>query len=162
MTTLDELEDYFHDVQGRFRKRKGRTRDGEDDDIDYDALLASLSVKGDTQIVGSPAHKDVVHPVVRLLHERRRRIEEIESRREDEGSFRRVRRTLPPEDGFRVALAIEGGGMRGCVTAGMAAAVHHLGLEDAIDVVYGSSAGTVIGAYCEFLETVMDVRFGWF
>ena len=26
----------------------------------------------------------------------------------------------------------------------------YLGLEDTIDVVYGSSAGTVIGACCEF------------
>jgi len=37
--------------------------------------------------------------------------------------------------------------MRGCVTAGMVTAIHHLGLEDTVDVVYGSSAGTVIGAY---------------
>ena len=37
--------------------------------------------------------------------------------------------------------------MRGCLTAGMVTAIHHLGLEDTVDVVYGSSAGTVIGAY---------------
>lgn len=37
--------------------------------------------------------------------------------------------------------------MRGCVTAGMVCAIHYLGLEDAFDVIYGSSAGTVIGAY---------------
>jgi len=33
------------------------------------------------------------------------------------------------------------------VTAGMVACIHYLGLEDCFDVVYGSSAGTVIGAY---------------
>jgi hypothetical protein len=37
--------------------------------------------------------------------------------------------------------------MRGCITAGMVCAIHYLGLEDAFDVIYGSSAGTVIGAY---------------
>lgn len=33
------------------------------------------------------------------------------------------------------------GGMRGCVGAGMLAALTHLGMSDAFDVVYGSSAG---------------------
>jgi hypothetical protein len=33
--------------------------------------------------------------------------------------------------------------MRGCVGAGMLAAINHLGLRDAFDVVYGSSAGRV-------------------
>lgn len=37
--------------------------------------------------------------------------------------------------------------MRGCVSAGMVAAIYYLGLQDTIDVVYGSSAGTVIGSY---------------
>lgn len=142
--SIEELNDYFDDVKGRFRKKKGG------DDIDHDALLASLSVKGDTQSIGSPDRKDEVHPVVRLLHERKRRIEEIKSTENStdaDGKKRNVRRTMPPDDGFRVALAVEGGGMRGCVTAGMVTAIHHLGLEDAVDVVYGSSAGTVIGAY---------------
>ena len=39
------------------------------------------------------------------------------------------------------------GGMRGCVGAGMLAALNHLGLRDAFDVVYGSSAGSLMGAY---------------
>jgi len=37
--------------------------------------------------------------------------------------------------------------MRGCITAGMVTALHYLGLEDTVDVIYGSSAGTIIGAY---------------
>jgi predicted patatin/cPLA2 family phospholipase len=50
-------------------------------------------------------------------------------------------------DGLRVALAIEGGGMRGTVTAGMALALHELGLLPAFDAVYGASAGAISGAW---------------
>ena len=50
-------------------------------------------------------------------------------------------------DTKKIALAIEGGGMRGCVSAGATAALNILGIHDAIDVVYGSSAGAMIGAY---------------
>ena len=37
--------------------------------------------------------------------------------------------------------------MRGSVSAGMAAALEQLGLHDAFDVVYGSSAGALVGTY---------------
>lgn len=37
--------------------------------------------------------------------------------------------------------------MRGCVSAGMIAAVVTLGLMDTFDAVYGSSAGSLVGAY---------------
>ncbi|CAN0145432.1 unnamed protein product [Ectocarpus sp. 8 AP-2014] len=37
--------------------------------------------------------------------------------------------------------------MRGCVSAGMIAAVSTLGLMDTFDAVYGSSAGSLVGAY---------------
>jgi predicted patatin/cPLA2 family phospholipase len=50
-------------------------------------------------------------------------------------------------DGHRLALAIEGGGMRGTVTAGMALGVHELGLTPVFDDVYGSSAGAITGAW---------------
>jgi hypothetical protein len=50
-------------------------------------------------------------------------------------------------DTHHVALAIEGGGLRGAVCSGMAAAIATLGLTDAFDSVWGSSAGAVIGAY---------------
>lgn len=156
VTTLKDLDDYFYDVKHRFRKRKRKRRNNGTGDsiensrkvIDYDALLASLSVKGDTQIIGSAKHKDLIHPVVKLLHERRRQIEKIKKEKEiDPDNSTSPYREMPPDDGFRVALAVEGGGMRGCVTAGMVTAIHYLGLQDTIDVVYGSSAGTVIGAY---------------
>ncbi|GMH83696.1 hypothetical protein TL16_g09687 [Triparma laevis f. inornata] len=47
----------------------------------------------------------------------------------------------------KVALAIEGGGMRGSVSAGMVTAISYLGLHDRVSSVYGSSAGSMIGAY---------------
>jgi predicted patatin/cPLA2 family phospholipase len=50
-------------------------------------------------------------------------------------------------DGATLAVAIEGGGMRGIVSAGMAAALETLGLRDTIDRVYGSSAGSLNGAF---------------
>lgn len=50
-------------------------------------------------------------------------------------------------DSNKIALCIEGGGMRGCVAAGSSAAINFLGLNDAIDIVYGSSAGSMVAAY---------------
>jgi predicted patatin/cPLA2 family phospholipase len=51
------------------------------------------------------------------------------------------------KDGARVALAIEGGAMRGTISGGMALALHELGLVSALDAVYGSSAGAISGAW---------------
>jgi predicted patatin/cPLA2 family phospholipase len=51
------------------------------------------------------------------------------------------------DDGPRIVLAIEGGGMRGTVSGGMAFALHELGLVEAFDAVYGSSAGAISGAW---------------
>lgn len=53
----------------------------------------------------------------------------------------------PHSDGARIALAIEGGAMRGIVSAGMVSALEALGLTHAFDAVYGSSAGAINGAY---------------
>ena len=100
-----------------------------------DKLLKSIHVIGDTQNIGSPDSPEIIHPAVKILHERRRRNSQISS-------------VSPrPDDGFKVALSIEGGGMRGCISAGMVGAINYLGLDDAVDVVYGSSAGALIGAY---------------
>jgi predicted patatin/cPLA2 family phospholipase len=71
------------------------------------------------------------HPVVRVLRRRR-----------EEGSRPGAR-----SDGRRVALVIEGGAMRGVVSAGMAAALDQLGLRDAFDEVHGASAGAFNGAF---------------
>jgi predicted acylesterase/phospholipase RssA len=51
------------------------------------------------------------------------------------------------EDGLRVALAVEGGGMRGTISGGMALALHELGLVCAFDAAYGASAGAISAAW---------------
>jgi predicted patatin/cPLA2 family phospholipase len=54
-----------------------------------------------------------------------------------------VRALQSRPDGARLALVVEGGGMRGAVSGGMALALHELGLDRAFDAAYGSSAGTL-------------------
>lgn len=54
---------------------------------------------------------------------------------------------VPHGDGARIALAVEGGAMRGVISAGMVAALEVLGLTHAFDAVYGSSAGAINAAY---------------
>jgi len=49
-------------------------------------------------------------------------------------------------DRHRVALVLEGGGMRGVVSAGMTAAIERLGLTGCFDLVVGSSAGALNAA----------------
>jgi predicted patatin/cPLA2 family phospholipase len=49
-------------------------------------------------------------------------------------------------DPHRVALVLEGGGMRGVVSAAMTAALERLGLAQSFDLVVGSSAGAINGA----------------
>jgi predicted patatin/cPLA2 family phospholipase len=73
---------------------------------------------------------DRSHPVLDVLRERK-----------ESGSVPGERR-----DSHRVALAIEGGGMRGVVSAGMSAALERLGLTRCFDLVVGSSAGAINGA----------------
>ena len=51
------------------------------------------------------------------------------------------------DDGYRLALAIEGGGMRGVVSAGMLVALEQLGMTGTIDMVVGTSAGALAGAF---------------
>ena len=62
--------------------------------------------------------------------------------RVQEGSRPRQRR-----DAHKIGLAIEGGSMRGVVTAGMVAGLEYLGLLPTFDVVYGTSAGAMNGAF---------------
>jgi predicted patatin/cPLA2 family phospholipase len=71
------------------------------------------------------------HPVVALIRKRR-----------DEGSLPGHR-----DDGRRIALVIEGGGMRGVVSAGMTAAIEQLGFTNAFDEVHGASAGAFNAAF---------------
>jgi predicted patatin/cPLA2 family phospholipase len=80
-----------------------------------------------------------VHPVAQVLRQRR-----------EEGSKPGSR-----ADGHRVALAVEGGGMRGIVSGAMMTVLRDQGLEDAFDDIYAVSAGAVNSAY--FLA-----GYGWY
>lgn len=51
------------------------------------------------------------------------------------------------DDPFTLALAIEGGGMRGVISAGMLVALEQLGITGCIDMVVGTSAGALAGAF---------------
>jgi predicted patatin/cPLA2 family phospholipase len=53
----------------------------------------------------------------------------------------------PHGDGASVALAVEGGAMRGVISAGMVSGLEEIGLAGAFDAVYGSSAGAINAAY---------------
>jgi len=61
------------------------------------------------------------------------------------------------DDKAKLALSIEGGGMRGAVSAGMVGAIACLGLCDCFDEIYGSSAGSIVGAYMISRQMCIDV-----
>ncbi len=71
------------------------------------------------------------HPVVQLIKSRR-----------NQGSQPGAR-----DDGRRIGLVIEGGGMRGIVSAGMTAAIEQLGFTRVFDEVHGASAGAFNAAF---------------
>lgn len=133
VTTVDELEPYWADEEQRFR------RNDKSNSIDYTALLKALSVIGDTQHLGAPETADYTHPVAHVIHQRLG--QPLPQPSDLDAAGRRK------SDGCRIALAVEGGGMRGCVSAGMICALGHLNMTSAFDVIYGSSAGTIVGAY---------------
>jgi predicted patatin/cPLA2 family phospholipase len=79
------------------------------------------------------------HPVLDLL-----------AKRIADGSAPRHR-----SDEARLALVIEGGGMRGVVAGGMVTALDELGLQEAFDLVIGTSAGALAGAFFLASQTHM-------
>jgi hypothetical protein len=101
------------------------------------AMLSTLTPKG---------HKNAnvfSHDIVKLLVQRYQD-QSVPGRR-------------PAHDTAKLALCIEGGGMRGAVSAGMTASIAALGLSNAFDVVYGSSAGAVVGSYFVTRQMCLDV-----
>jgi predicted patatin/cPLA2 family phospholipase len=74
---------------------------------------------------------DADHPVLALLRRRR------------EAGSSPGNRT----DKAKLGLAVEGGGMRGVVSASMLTALEDLGYSDAIDAVYACSSGAINSAY---------------
>lgn len=95
--------------------------------IDEGYRVSDLDVRGSTREFISSE----INPVIKAIHDRK------------------LAGSIPGErsDGLKIGLAIEGGGMRGCVACGMATGLWHLGLSDSVDIVYGSSAGSLVGAY---------------
>src|SRR5271165_4339677 len=59
-----------------------------------------------------------------------------------EGSRRGAR-----SDRAVIALAIEGGGLRGVISAGMCLLLEKTGLIDAVDLIYGASSGALNGSF---------------
>jgi predicted patatin/cPLA2 family phospholipase len=74
---------------------------------------------------------DVNHPVLALLRQRR-----------DEASVPGQR-----TDNATLGLAVEGGGMRGVVSASMLTALDDLGFTNAIDSIYATSSGAINSSY---------------
>jgi predicted patatin/cPLA2 family phospholipase len=74
------------------------------------------------------------HPVLDALRERR-----------DNGSTPADR--AAHDDGRRIGLAVEGGGMRGVISGAMITALDDLGFRPAFDAVYGTSAGALNAAF---------------
>ena len=89
------------------------------------------------------------HPVLELVKQRVMTNSTPGNRSPTEASSA----SAPPH----LALVIEGGGMRGAVSAGMAAALSTLDLLDAFDSVHGSSAGAIVGAYLVSRQLCTDV-----
>lgn len=51
------------------------------------------------------------------------------------------------EDGARIALGVEGGGVAVAMAAGMASGLERAGLTAGLDAVYGTSSGALVAAY---------------
>lgn len=81
--------------------------------------------------VWQPVAEPVSSPVVGCVYERWQ-----------SGSRRGER-----QDGRIIALAVEGGGMRAVISAGMCTVLEAVGLTDAFDVIYGTSSGALNGSY---------------
>lgn len=74
---------------------------------------------------------DINHPVLALLRQRRKELS-VPGKRSDTQ---------------KVGLAVEGGGMRGVVSASMLTALDDLGFANTIDAVYSCSSGAINSAY---------------
>ena len=88
------------------------------------ATVATMTTSGPVAV---PA---TAHPVMQVLRERARTASQPGAR----------------ADRHRVALVLEGGGMRGVVSAGMTAALERLGMSPRSTSSAGSSAGAINGA----------------
>jgi len=106
-------------------------------------MIGNVMAEDEPEIANEAAKSIFSHEVLNLLHQR------YHSR---STPFSRA-----ANDTSKLALSIEGGGMRGAVSGGMAAAICCLGLCDAFDAIYGSSAGSIIGSYFVSRQLYLDV-----
>jgi len=117
------------------------------EDIEFDTPLVKLSPSGTKNIAPplpqTPPNAPISHEVLQLIATRA----QTSSRPSNRHST----------DTAHLSLFIEGGGMRGAVSAGMAAAIAVLGLTNTFDSIYGSSAGSVVGAYMVSRQMCVDV-----
>jgi predicted patatin/cPLA2 family phospholipase len=79
----------------------------------------------------SDPNSQTVHPLIELMRERM----QTQSQRGERS------------DGRTLALAIEGGGSAGVISAGMCVALEKTGLIDTVDLIYGTSSGALNGSY---------------
>jgi predicted acylesterase/phospholipase RssA len=85
------------------------------------------------------------HPVLEVMHARK-------SRHDCPGNR---------GDPHKIGLTIQGGGMRGVVSAAMLTALDDLGLGNVFDAIYGSSSGAMNGAYFLSGEGWRKLRIYW-
>ncbi|GIF39679.1 patatin-like phospholipase family protein [Actinoplanes xinjiangensis] len=132
--------DYLGPARGRTLRATGTVLQAEGRRAACRCELHAVAEDGSTTLV-AVAQGTIIAPVasavVRAPVTRGRRgptVQEVLTAR---------RRTGSNDDGATVALVIEGGGMRGIVSAAMAAAIEEEGFLDAVDLIVGTSAGAV-------------------
>jgi len=59
-------------------------------------------------------------------------------------------------DPYKLGLVVQGGGMRGVVSAGALTVLHFLGLRRVFDATYGSSAGAMNLTYFLAVRSISD------
>ena len=126
------------DADGRSVTTTRNSEEFDEDDDDDGAVAISITsaitaaaaaaADDDAAVVDAARHHEE-HPVLRALSERMR------------GGSKPGARC----DGYRIGLAVEGGGMRGVISAGATGEVLRMGFADCFDAVYGSSAGAMAG-----------------
>jgi len=90
-------------------------------------------------------YRSADHPVLEVLRVRQSRQDDPRDR----------------QDLHKVGLTVQGGGMRGVVSAGMLTALDDLGLGRAFDAIYASSSGAINGAYFLTGDAWRRLRIYW-
>jgi uncharacterized protein (TIGR00369 family) len=140
VTTSGLSIDYLAPARGRTLRATGRVMRAEGRRAACRCELHAVAEDGSTLLVavaqGTIMATSAVKPVPVPPRNGRRgpTIQEVLTER---------RRTGSNDDGATVALVIEGGGMRGIVSAAMAAAIEEEGFLDTVDLIVGTSAGAV-------------------